>query len=324
MGFDVEDRNTLANSSHAKGKHYMKTVRLGIMFLFTGALAGPDLLPSEVRGESVYQRACATCHGDNGNGNGPAAKYLDPLPRNFTTGMYKFRSTPNGELPTDQDLVRIVEDGIPRTQMPGWKGLLTRQEILDVVAYLKTFSADFREFGAPEALEIPSPSPASPALIEEGRMVFMVMECWACHGGSGKGNGKSAQGMLDDDGNKILPWDLTRFRYKAGNSPEALYRTISTGLNGTPMPAFSGVFLYEGGHLDAAKYSEEYGENDIQTLRKYFQAQPSLSAIETMPEAARLALEERRKWALVHYVGSLPKKPNLFLRWLWEDTELTK
>ncbi len=324
MGFDMEKEDALPKSKHEKGILYMKTALLGILLFATGTFAGSELLPSSVRGEGVYQRACAACHGDNGDGQGPAAKFLDPLPRDFIAGQYKFRSTPSGELPTDADLIRIVEDGIPRTQMPGWKRLLTPQEIHDVVAYLKTFNADFQEFGAPEAITVPTPPAASPALIEEGRMVYMVMECWACHGGSGKGNGASAKGLKDDAGNKILPWNLTNFRYKAGNDPHTLYRTISTGLNGTPMPSFTGVFLFEGGQFDAAKYSEAYGEEDIQLLRAYFRAQPSLTALESMTDEDRKHLEEKRKWALVHYVGSLPKKPNLFHRLFWADTEVTK
>ena len=56
-------------------------------------------------GKALYLKYCAQCHNDNGNGEGYAAPHLRPRPRNFTTGKFKVRTTPNGALPTHQDLV---------------------------------------------------------------------------------------------------------------------------------------------------------------------------------------------------------------------------
>lgn len=280
--------------------------------------------PSEARGEPVYRKACAACHGDQGDGQGHGAAYLEPRPRDFTSGTFKFRSTPNGELPTDADLVRIVADGVPGTQMPAWKGILTDREMADVVAYLKGFSADFRD-GVPEALTIPEPPPESPASITEGRMVYMLMECWACHGGKGRGDGKSGQTLDDDWGRKILPWDLTRHRYKSGNDPKSLYRTFSTGLNGTPMPAYAleGFLIPGDAAVDPAKYSEAYPASDIGQLKEWLAGQPGEAALKRMPDAEQKELGERRKWALVHYIRSLIRKPGLFSRLFVLDPEVT-
>ena len=68
-------------------------------------------------GKAVYDRRCALCHGVEGDGKGAAADLLDPRPRDFTTGVYKIRSTAN-RVPSDQDLFRIITDGMPGTSMP--------------------------------------------------------------------------------------------------------------------------------------------------------------------------------------------------------------
>ena len=75
---------------------------------------------------AVYNHACAWCHGKDGRGDGPAAfsinKYLSPRPRDFTRGLFKLRSTPSGQVPTDDDLLRTIERGIPG-YMPSFRGL---------------------------------------------------------------------------------------------------------------------------------------------------------------------------------------------------------
>ena len=279
---------------------------------------------SPVRGEGVYARNCAACHGGKGDGLGPAAPYLKPLPRDFTAGMYKFRSTPSGELPTDSDLLRIVNEGIPGTQMPGWKSLLTPQERLDVVAYIKIFSPDFKD-GAPPPLSIAEPPPAGEEVLREGRFLYMLMECWACHGGQGKGNGQSAKTLKDDWGEKIRPWDLTRPSYKGGRDPQSIYRSISTGLNGTPMPAYAddGFLVPGDAALDPEKFKEAYAEAEIISLQAWLRGQPSESSLGNLPEDKRSQLAESRKWALAHYVGSLSRRPNFLVRLFTENTEET-
>lgn len=288
------------------------------------AVAPGGFAPSVERGEIVYRKACAACHGDRGDGLGPAAAYLEPRPRDFTSGTFKFRSTPNGEIPTDADLLRIVQEGIPGTQMPAWKQVLTDREMADVVAYLKGFSEDLQA-GAPEAVPVPEPPEEGAAAAFEGRMVYMLMECWACHGGKGRGDGKSGKTLEDDWGRKIRPWNLTLNRYKAGNDPKSLYRTFSTGLNGTPMPAYAldGFLIPGDAAVDPAKYSEAYKSADVEQLKEWLAGQPGEAALKRMPEAERLALGERRKWALVFYIRSLIRKPGLFARLFVLDTEVT-
>src|SRR5207247_1491942 len=72
------------------------------------------------RGKEEFEEHCIGCHGVRGDGNGLAATFLFPRPRDFTIGVFKFRSTPSGSLPTDGDLFRTITRGVRWTAMPTW------------------------------------------------------------------------------------------------------------------------------------------------------------------------------------------------------------
>jgi len=80
--------------------------------LSVSVMSIPQTEDAIVRGKAVYNRRCVGCHGKNGDGNGAAATFLDPRPRNFTLGSFKFRTTPSGSLPTDGDLYRTLTRGV--------------------------------------------------------------------------------------------------------------------------------------------------------------------------------------------------------------------
>ena len=199
----------------------------------------PD--PTRVRqGEKVYGRYCVSCHGVDGDGRGPSAEFLDPMPRVLTSGTFKFRSTPSGMLPTDDDLLRTVRTGLHHTNMPRWEPL-TDIERRDVVQYIKTFSPRFTKEPQTTPIAIP-PHPAfTPQLVQKGQEVWKRVKCAACHGETGKGDGPSAPTLVDDWGHHIDPRDFTHGRLKVGDAPEDLYKTFMTGLNGTPMPSYDGA-----------------------------------------------------------------------------------
>src|SRR5260370_26372231 len=90
-------------------------------------------------GKALYRRFCVGCHGEEGNGLGENAQWLDPRPRDFTTALFLWRSTPTGTLPTDQDLYDTITRGIVATLMPTWRPLTPQQKV-DYLAYIKTFS----------------------------------------------------------------------------------------------------------------------------------------------------------------------------------------
>lgn len=187
-------------------------------------------------GRLVYDRWCAECHGAEGAGDGPAADHMLPRPRDFTAARYQIRTTGSGELPTTEDILRVVEDGMPGTAMPGWPELNSAQR-RDVVAYLKTFSPFF-EGPSPERLDLGADPGGGGDALEVGRDVYVRLECDRCHGERGRGDGSSAPTLEDWRDLPVRAADLTqRWNFNGGSSVEAIHTRILTGLDGTPMPA---------------------------------------------------------------------------------------
>ena len=139
-------------------------------------------------GKAVYALKCAGCHGEKGDGKGPAAELLLPAPRDFTAGIYKIRTTSN-KTPTDQDLFRIISDGMPGTSMPAWS-VLPEKDRWNLVAYVKTFAGDkLKE--APKKVELPKEVASSEASIKRGKEMYEAIECHKCHGTEGRADGPS-------------------------------------------------------------------------------------------------------------------------------------
>ncbi len=200
----------------------------------------PEPTPKLVKkGKRLYRRRCVFCHGWKGDGHGPVARGIFPKPRDFTRGIFKIRSTPTGSPPTDEDLFETIGRGMPGTMMPSFSNL-TDEQRWALVYYVKSFFTD-PAAPSPEAIQIPEKLRPQPTFesIARGRQIFLQFECWKCHGLWGHGDGPSSQGMVDDWGYPIRVADLNHPKLlRGGYSPRELYRTIATGVGGTPMPAF--------------------------------------------------------------------------------------
>jgi len=207
-----------------------------------GRAAAPDVGTESQResGKQLYLKYCSQCHGEKGDGEGYAAVHLRPRPRNFTTGKFKIRTTPNGALPTHQDLVNIIRRGMPYTSMPAWPDFSDSQ-VSDIAYFLTTFSPQFSGAeNVPQPIQIPSAPRSSKESIETGQKLFVDNGCVKCHGTLGRGDGPSAPTLKDDWGHAIRPADLAQsWTFRGGSSREDIFRTMSTGLNGTPMPSFA-------------------------------------------------------------------------------------
>lgn len=188
------------------------------------------------KGKQIYMKRCWFCHGLEGKGDGPVANYLNPRPRDFTAGMYKLRTTKDGEAPLDEDLFRTISTGMARTAMQGFEGVLSESERWQVIFFIKTLAGE-RFASPPEKAEIGSEMRGS---VERGKEVYKKTRCWECHGQEGRGDGTSAPKLKDEWGFPILPADLTRgWRYKGGNSIKDIFTRFTTGMDGTPMPSFA-------------------------------------------------------------------------------------
>jgi len=191
-------------------------------------------------GKRLYLKYCSQCHGDKGDGEGYATPHLYPRPRNFTSGKFKVRTTPNGALPTHQDLVNIIRRGMPYTSMPAWP-TLTDQQVSDLAHFITTFSADFsNKETVPQPVALPSAPATTKESIELGKKLYADTGCLKCHGNLGRGDGPSAPTLMDELGQPIRAANLTQpWTFRGGPSREDIFRTMTTGLNGTPMPSFT-------------------------------------------------------------------------------------
>lgn len=272
-------------------------------------------------GGEVYARRCLGCHGERGDGNGPAGTFMHrDRPRNFTWGVFKFRLTPTGSLPDDGDLLRTITRGVRGTAMPGWHELQDRDR-LAVIQYIKYVLAVDRSdpanpyfFFVEEAPKAPIhvdvPPAPSLAVVEHGKAVWQASKCWECHGQAGKGDGEKAVGLKDDFGFPIRPANLTTGQLKSGPYVTDIFRTLTTGLSGTPMPSF-GDTVSEGDRWALAYYVLSLSafqdpltgeplaipEQDRQALND-----PSLKASESR-HAYRLRPDPEAGSSPVHYAG---------------------
>lgn len=232
--------------------------------VLTGLSVSTALAQDVERGKAVYASRCVICHGDQGDGKGligivhRAQKngvVVTIYPRDFTAGVFKFRSTPSGALPTDDDLMRIVTEGIARSGMPSHRDV-SEADRRNVIAYVKTFSPRWQNDQPGVAMQIAAaPSYVGTAVsVERGATVYETMRCAMCHGDQGRGDGPSSATLQDSWGDKILPFDFTSGPLKGGSTPQMIYRTFMTGLDGTPMPSYESAMPAEQDRWDLVSY----------------------------------------------------------------------
>jgi cytochrome c oxidase cbb3-type subunit 2 len=194
-------------------------------------------LEAQPRGKAVYDKHCTECHGTAGKGDGPSAFYVAPRPRDFSTGRYKIRSTETGSVPTDDDLIRSVRQGLYGTAMPAWDRILSDTDLQDVVAYIKSMSPQFAT--PPKVAEPGEGTPSSPDSISRGQQVYEKLQCGKCHGTDGRGTGAVTTEFQDDWQQPLPAADLTQpWSFRGGATSRDIYLRFRTGMAGTPMPSF--------------------------------------------------------------------------------------
>ena len=198
---------------------------------------------SAADGKRLFRTLCTGCHGPDGEGDGVAAPTMFPPPRDLVAGVYKFRSTASGTLPTREDLLRTLTEGLPGTEMPSWGPQLKDEQLRSLVLYLERLSPRFStEPRRPQDVLVDLDALVAPEstaeILERGRQVYESMKCATCHGEGGRGDGDAASQYGRKNGSDTEVFDFTRGVYKGGTSAEALYRTFVTGLDGTPMPSY--------------------------------------------------------------------------------------
>ena len=211
-------------------------------FVFETSMVGA--MAAELNGEALYQKYCSICHGPEGRGDGHAAFFMSPKPRDFSSGRFKLRSTLPGEPPSDSDLLVTVTKGMHGSPMPSFEPLPERERN-DLVAYIKTLAVTeragksiFTAEGRPKAMVIPPEPRVTRASLARGKELYRELGCGDCHGEKGKGDGPSANDLKDQGRYGIKPTDFTGGVFKGGAESRELYKRTATGMDGTPMPAY--------------------------------------------------------------------------------------
>jgi mono/diheme cytochrome c family protein len=222
-------------------------------------------------GHDVYTKQCAGCHGPTGDGKGPAGSYLNPPPRDYRNGVFKFTSTPRGSKPRREDLRRILKYGAKGTSMPAFR-FLSDEETEAVIDYVQVLASrgqleidlireatdelieedDFDPETVAEFVQAISDSwdraeselvrpvtvnpPRTPETIHAGAVAFAELSCVKCHGPNARGS-KSADVGQDIWGRTAYPANLAMGMLHGGRRPVDIYRRIYSGINGTPMPS---------------------------------------------------------------------------------------
>jgi mono/diheme cytochrome c family protein len=232
--------------------------------------AGYDPLTLQL-GHRVYTAQCAGCHGTTGDGKGPAGAYLNPPPRDYRNGVFKFTSTPRGSKPRREDLRRILYFGVKGTSMPAFRFLPEeeREAVIDyvqvlasrgqleidlireatdeldeeddfdpeiVAEYVQDISESWDRADEEVVRAVTVNPPRTPETILDGATAFAELYCVKCHGADARGS-KSADVGQDIWGRTAYPANLTMGMLHGGRRPIDIYRRIYSGINGTPMPS---------------------------------------------------------------------------------------
>lgn len=248
---------------------------------FSGTPAKPILLGEEETtdqlqlGYRVYSDYCVQCHGVNGDGQGQVAEHLNPKPRDYTLGIFKFTSTPYGSKPRRSDLKLTIRRGVTGTSMPSFDRL-SEDDVDAVVEYvlalthrgelqreLATIAFEDEEVPEDEGIQdiaseilapweeaadqLVMPVSAMPPMTDEtvkmGHELFLKQACNKCHGKYGRGGSMgNVEVGVDAWGNQGAAADLSSGMFRGGGRPIDIYRRIYSGINGTPMPAFGTTY----------------------------------------------------------------------------------
>lgn len=256
------------------------------------------------RGQEVYNLYCVGCHGEHGDGKGRAADRLITQPRDFTSGIYKFRSTDSTSLPMEADLHRTITRGLSRVSMPAFP-LVSEHDKLAVIQYIKSFYPQW-DAEAPQRELVYVPRPPRDLMsgerVQRGELVYIAAGCASCHGTDGRGTGATQVAYTDAWGHPQRPFDFTAGRLKGGDDPEDIYRTFHTGLRSI-MPQYGAASMLPinqqmlRGQIDSARLET------FETLLASFPETGGDAA--ALPDSEQRNLVERNSWDLVAYVLSL-------------------
>lgn len=256
-----------------------KRIIEGLDASLTVPTTGYEYSENAKSGRLIYEQHCIGCHGVAGGGDGPAAQWLAPKPRNFTSGVFKFSTTRPGTLPSHDDLMKTVTQGLPGSSMPSFR-LLPEADRQNVVEYVLTLARNSRRWKilknlVTEAMDdADEEEPLTQELIDEtlednkdilnislGVNLYPATPeteftkaglirgakkykgyCASCHGENGLGGPimNGKEMTYDDFGEPNIARNLREEPYRHGRTARDLWFRIKRGLEGAVMPGASG------------------------------------------------------------------------------------
>lgn len=286
------------------------------------AFANQDKPVSVPSAAALYAQSCQVCHGTEGKGDGPAAHLVFPRPRDFTTGVYRFKSTPGEQLPTIEDLRRIIKDGIDRTAMPSFASVLSDVQIDALGDYILAMQKVQDVAAKREPIVVPAQPKFTPDFIATGKKVYVASGCAACHGEKGQGDGPASGVLKDSGGWPLPPADFTAGVYKAGRTPDALYRVIRLGVPGTPMPGF-GDAIKQGFKVEGVADNTDLTWAMVAYMDSLVTKRPEVGAASDATIVLNVAADEAMITDPRHAAWVKVKATNISLRPLWQRRAAT-
>lgn len=221
------------------------------------------------RGAELFHIRCAECHGLAGEGNGPAAELMQLRPRDLTEGIFKFRSTLKGTMPTDEDLFRTITAGFPQYGMPSFR-YLSPEDRWALAYHVKSLSEEWGATPAGKPVAVGEARAVTNETLARGKQIFRDLKCTDCHVGP-SGEPPKNREMKDDWGRPIQARDYLKghLYFKSGGRPRDIARIVLTGIPGTPMGSYAdqiktrddlwalATFVYSMATESAAKRHEE-------------------------------------------------------------------
>lgn len=281
-----------------------------------------EFYPSLRDSAELYRQQCFHCHGASGGGDGPTAEFLNPLPRDYRKGIFKFTAVKDKARPRRADLFRILEEGVKGTAMPPFRRFSDAQ-IHGLVDYVRLLAirgeveartvleiSSAEGFLIPETMqsvyegtwekwnsaddsffffdgEIPE---VTPELLARGKEVFNNAtggNCASCHGVEGRGDGPAAF-VTEDLGD--------------GTSANVI------GDDGRPVSAYQDDWGHPIYPRDLTQRVYRGGDRLIDIYRRIYagiNGTPMPAIGESTDAEGNLVVPPEDMWALVHYVKSL-------------------
>jgi tetratricopeptide (TPR) repeat protein len=213
----------------------------------------------------LYAQHCAACHGQHGDGKGPASRHLDPPARDFRHHRFRLVSARN-QLPTMEDVAAVISHGIPGTSMPAFPDLgrndryalakhVLQFRVQGVSELLK--QADRHENSGineaeltdlvkrqtmPEsAEEIPAFGEPDASALSRGKDAFIQLGCHNCHESKMEKQEKQIsrrdQLFFDENGWPTPARNLVNDPFRGGREPSSIFLRLRLGMPGTAHPA---------------------------------------------------------------------------------------